>query len=99
MFGKNDVLVESGRGLTDYELVTSVRNWHIVGTSKFRDDVHRQTLTMEFANQLALGQAGRKFRADSPLYMRAVGKQLRNYFYGNSKLGDSDTYDHTRKMQ
>ena len=35
-------------------------------------------------------------REDSPSYLRAIAKLLRNYFNGNSRLREADTYDHTR---
>ena len=52
---ENEALVEEVYGLTDYELVAAFRNSNITNAYHFRDDVIRQTLTMEFAGQLDRG--------------------------------------------
>ena len=98
MLGKNDSPVDAGWGLADYELVTSFSNCNIMGTYQFRDDFIRQTVEMEFANQLARGLDGREYRDYSPAYLRTSNKRLQDDFYGNSRCVDADTYDHTQKM-
>ena len=39
-----------------------------------------------------------EFRDDFAVYLRTVGRQLRNEFNESPRCGDADTYDHTRKV-
>ena len=62
LLGQNEFLVEAKHGLADYQLSTSFRNSNVTDAYPFRDEVIRQTLTMEFANKLERAEQGPHFR-------------------------------------
>ena len=97
---KDDVLVEAGRGLSDSELIKAFRASNVVRTYRFKREVTRQSMAVDFPAHLERGSEGQESCGDSPSYLRTIDRQLRSELNGgNSRWGIEDTYGHTRRIQ
>ena len=89
VIGGNDVLVCANRGSVGGELVKAFRAGNISGNYRFIDEIKRRPTTVDFASHLERGLEGRKFRDDSPSYLRTIDTQLQDEFnWNNSSWGD-----------
>ena len=72
---------------------------NILKNYRFREEVYRQTMTIDFAAHLELGLEDLMFSGDFSPYLRTIDIQLRNEFnWNNSRWGIADTYVHTVRV-
>ena len=94
---KNDALAEDGRGVTDSELIKAFMARNIARTYRFKSEIARKTMAVDFAAHLKPGFEDQKLRAVAPVYLRKIDRQLQNESSeSNSRWGVADTYGHTR---
>ena len=98
LLGKHDVLMGDEQGLTNGELLKSPRARNIVETYQFNSEIVRKTATMDVAERLGLGGQDLEFRGNFSAYLQTVGRKLPNEFSGNTRCGNADKYDHTRRI-
>ena len=67
LLDKNDISVGAKQGLTDYELIATLRISNILNTCLFKKEIRLGAKTMEFAQKMAIGVPDLKFRDDFQL--------------------------------
>ena len=99
LLGKGDVLVDDGKGLTDGDLIKAFRASNILGTYQFENEIIRRTMTMYIAERMGCEEQDVESRENFPAYLRPIGRKLQNEFNeNNTRWGNADTYDHTRRI-
>ena len=58
-----------------------------------------QSTTMEFAQRVECEVGDLKFREESSVYLRTTDRQLQYELGEQTRWGDADTYDNTRKCR
>ena len=73
------------------------RKSNIPNAYHFKEDIRRRATPTESPKSVESDVPALKFREDSHVYFRTIGRLLRNKQGGHSRWGDADTYDHARK--
>ena len=88
--------MKDGQWLTDSHLAESFRASNIADAYQFKNEILRQTATMDFPAQMGRGGQALKSRGNFPSYLRTIDRELRSGFSENRALwGPSDRYGHT----
>ena len=93
----NDILDGGDLDFSYYELMTAFRGSRILRTRPVKDGISRHTKSMENAKMIDCAEPDLKYRVDHQVYLRTIDRNMQNECGGETRWGDSDTYDHTRK--
>ena len=85
--GKNEILVEENRGLSDYELTISLRGSKILQTYQFRDEISRQTKSVGNIKMIGSDEPDLESREDFLVYMRDSHMKLGNGLRDQTRWG------------
>ena len=79
--GRNGVLREEGQGLTDGELIKSLRASDIFKNYRIKEQLVRNTAAVEFVSHTESYLKDQGYRGQFPTYVRPINRILRNWFH------------------
>ena len=67
-------------------------------TYRIKGRIRSQAASAEFVQRAESDVQDLRHRSDSQVYFRTIDRQLQNDMGEQSRWGDADKYDHTRKL-